>query len=152
MSHAPFLIRAPNGLIGRLLSIGLPAGPNVPLTVKGRTSGLPRTMPVAVPVIGGRRYAIGLYGDVHWVRNLRAAGTAEIRLHGQAVQVSARELGPEEAMSFFGQTLPAYVASLPWIGRRFGRILFRIAAPEILDDPDRAAATRPVFELRVTPE
>ena len=27
--------------------------------------------------------------------------------------------------------------------------LFRVAAPEIFTDPERAAATRPVFELRV---
>ena len=151
MTHAPLFVRAPNPLVRRLLRIGLPAGPNVLLTVKGRTSGLPRTAPVAVPEIDGRRFAIGAYGDVHWVRNLRAAGTAEIRLHGKAVPVTARELDREEATRFFGDTVPAYVATLPWIGRLFARVLFRVAAPEVLDDPDRAAATRPVFELRTQP-
>jgi hypothetical protein len=28
-------------------------------------------------------------------------------------------------------------------------MLFRFAAPEVLSDPERAAVTRPVFELRV---
>jgi hypothetical protein len=39
------------------------------------------------------------------------------------------------------------VSSLPWFGRLFARILFGTAAPEVRDDPERAALTRPVFEL-----
>lgn len=49
---------------------------------------------------------------------------------------------------FFGTTLPGYVARLPWFGRAFARVLFVVAAPEVVRDPMRAAATRPVFELR----
>ena len=151
MTHVPFIVRAPNPLVRRLLRLGLPMGPNTLLTVRGRTSGLPRSAPVAVPEIDGRRFAIGAYGDVQWVRNLRAAGTAEIRLHGRAVPVTAHELDREAATRFFRDVLPAYVTTLPWFGRVFARILFRVAAPEVLDDPDRAAATRPVFELRTHP-
>jgi len=33
-------------------------------------------------------------------------------------------------------------------GRLFARVHFRFVAPEMLADPARAAATRPVFELR----
>ena len=48
MTQAPALVRASNPLTRRLLRLGLPMGPNVLLTVRGRSSGLPRTAPVAV--------------------------------------------------------------------------------------------------------
>jgi hypothetical protein len=47
--HAPWLVRAPNGLVRRLMRLGVPMGPNVPMTVRGRTSGLPRTAPSHFP-------------------------------------------------------------------------------------------------------
>jgi deazaflavin-dependent oxidoreductase (nitroreductase family) len=147
MTTAPAIVRAANPLTRRLLRLGLPMGPNVLLTVRGRSTGLPRTAPVAIAEIDGRRYVIGAYGEVHWVRNLRAAGQAEIRLRGRAVTVTAHELDRDAARRFFGDTLTSYVAGLPWFGRLFVRILFQVAAPEILNDPERAAATRPVFEL-----
>jgi deazaflavin-dependent oxidoreductase (nitroreductase family) len=144
---APGVVRWSNPLTRAFLRIGVPMGPNVLLTVRGRTSGQPRTAPVAVVEIDGRRYVIGAYGDVHWVRNLRAAGEGEIRLSGRNVHVRARELDRDEAREFFATTLPGYVRRFPWFGRAFAKVLFGSVAPEVLDDPDRAAATRPVFEL-----
>ena len=124
-------------------------GPNVAMTVLGRTTGEPRTFPVAVSEIDGRRYVIGAYGDVNWTRNLRAAGEATIRRGGRDVHVAAQELSAEEARTFYGELLPAYIAHFPALGRAFGRLLFGAVAPEILNDPATAAATRPVFELRL---
>jgi deazaflavin-dependent oxidoreductase (nitroreductase family) len=123
-------------------------GPNVAMTVRGRSSGEPRTFPVAVSPIEGRHYVIGAYGDVNWTRNLRAAGEGTIHLKGRDVPVTAHELDPMAARAFYGELLPAYIAHFPAIGRAFGRLLFGAVAPEILTDPEKAAATRPVFELR----
>lgn len=145
--RAPWIVRAPNGFVRWLMRIGMPMGPNVPMTVRGRTSGLPRTAPVAVSEIDGRRYVVGAYGDVHWVRNLRAAGVASLRLRGRDLMVTATELDPAAARTFFAETIPGYIGRFPWLGRSFLRGLFRLAAPDILGDPARAAATRPVFEL-----
>ena len=150
MTSAPAFVRASNPLSSRLLRLGLPAGPNVLLTVRGRKSGLPRTAPVAVVELDGRRWVIGAYGDVQWVRNLRAAGEAEIRVRGRAEPVLAHELDRAEATDFYARILPTYVRRLPWFGRLFARILFAAAAPEVRSDPGRAAVTRPVFELRAT--
>ena len=47
-AHAPWLVRAPNRLVRWLLAKGAPMGPNVAMTVLGRTTGEPRTLPVAV--------------------------------------------------------------------------------------------------------
>jgi len=147
-SQAPALVRYSNPLTRRLLRFGLPMGPNVLLTVRGRTSGQPRTAPVAVVEIDDRRWIIGAYGEVQWVRNLRAAGEADLDVHGRVEHVRAIELDQAAATTFFGETLAGYVASFPWFGRAFGRVLFKLIAPEILGDPARAALTRPVFELR----
>jgi deazaflavin-dependent oxidoreductase (nitroreductase family) len=145
--RAPALIRASNPLTRRLLGIGVPMGPNVLLTVRGRTSGEPRTAPVAITEVGGRRWVIGAYGDVQWTRNLRVAGEADLSTHGRIEHVLARELSEGEATTWFAATLPSYIARFPWFGRLFARVLFRLVAPEILSDPAGAAATRPVFEL-----
>ncbi len=48
------------------LQYGLP-------TVPGRKSGVPRTTPVALGERDGRRWLVSPYGEVDWVRNLRAA-------------------------------------------------------------------------------
>ena len=144
------LVRASNPLSRRLLRLGMPMGPNVLLTVRGRTSGLPRSAAVAVVEIDDRRYIIGAYGEVQWVRNLRAAGEAEIRVRGRQELVAARQLDRAEATDFYTRILPAYISRLPKFGQLFGRLLFGVAGPEIRDDPERAAVTRPVFELRPT--
>lgn len=81
------------------------------------------------------------------VRNLRAAAAAEVRIHGRTEHVSATELGAAEAMTFYAETLPRFVAGLPWYGRLFIRMLFQLAAPDVLGDPRRAASRHPVFEL-----
>ncbi len=37
---------------------------------------------------------------------------------------------------------------MPWFGRAFGRALCNLVAREIVNDPEGAAVTRPVFELQ----
>ncbi len=147
MNSAPAFVRYSNPLTRALLRFGMPMGPNVLLTVRGRTSGRPRSAAVAVAELDGRRWVIGAYGDVHWVRNLRAASGGEVRLHGRSVAVRARELEGDEAQTFYAEIFPVFSARLPWLGRSFLRFLFQTVAPEVLSDPVRAASTRPVFEL-----
>jgi deazaflavin-dependent oxidoreductase (nitroreductase family) len=147
MSQAPSIIRKSNSLTSRLLRAGLPMGPNLLLTVRGRSSGQPRTFPVAVVEVEGRRWIAGAYGDVQWTRNLRAAGKAELEAHGQTEHVRARELTIDEATLWFRDVFQPYVGRLPFAGRLFGRAFFRLVGPEFMGDPERAAATRPVFEL-----
>lgn len=122
-------------------------GPNGLLTIRGRSTGQTRTAPIAITEIDGQRYVIGAYGDVQWTRNLRVAGEADVALHGRREHVRAVELGRPAAEEFYGVTLRRYVARFPWFGRAFARVLFGAVAPEILNDPAKAAATRPVFEL-----
>lgn len=148
MTQAPAVVRYSNPLTRRLLRIGVPMGPNLLLTVRGRATGQPRTAPVAVVEVDGRRWIVGAYGEVQWVRNLRAAGEANIEFRGRREHVLAVALDRDEATAFFRDVLQPYVRSLPLLGRVFVRLLFGLVAPEILIDPARAAELRPVFELR----
>ncbi len=148
LSQAPAFVRFSNPLANALLRVGMPMGPNTLVTIRGRTTGQPRSMPLAVTEMDGRRWIIGAYGDVQWTRNLRAAGEADIRVDGQMVHVRATELGPGEAEQFFSETLPGYVRRFPLAGRIFAKVFFRLAAPDIVADPRGAAARHPVFELQ----
>ena len=144
---APAFIRLPNTLVRGLLRFGVPMGPNTLLTVRGRRSGKPRTVPVAVTEVDGRRFVVGAYGDVHWVRNLRAAGGGEIVLDGRATKVTATELDPAEAETFYRDIVGPYLGRQPRILQALVRAVFRRMAPDILTDPALAARKRPVFEL-----
>ena len=54
-----------------VLAAGVPLGPNALITVRGRKSGRPRTTPLAIIEVTGRRWVWAPWGDVQWVRNLR---------------------------------------------------------------------------------
>jgi deazaflavin-dependent oxidoreductase (nitroreductase family) len=67
------------------------------LTVTGRTSGRPRSLPIGRPVeVNGRRYLVSPRGETHWVRNLRAAGCGSLRSHGVTESFRAVEVEAEE--------------------------------------------------------
>ena len=142
--HVPSFVPVLNPLLRRLLRMGLPLGPNALLTIRGRKSGVMRTNPVAVVAHDGRRWVIGTFGDVNWVRNLRAAGEAVLTSGGRRQPVRAVELTRTEAADLFINVLVPYVGSSA-IKRS---VLGMLGAGDILDDPAGAASSRPVFELR----
>jgi deazaflavin-dependent oxidoreductase (nitroreductase family) len=125
-----------------LIALGVPMGPDVLLTVKGRKSGLPRTTPVTICDYGGRRGFISPFGETNWVRNLRAAGIATIRFGRKREEVRAIELDHEAAVRFIEEVI-APIAGASKIGDWFVRNIDEID----LDDPDKAAIGMPVFEV-----
>ena len=143
-SRAPAFVRLFNPIARRILQVGPLMGPNALITIRGRKSGLPRTTPVALVEIDGRRWVIAPFGDVNWVRNLRAAGRATLSVGNRRDEVTATELTGETSAAFFRDVLGPYVRKL-----RVGPALLAIlGARDILKDPAAAAAKRPVFELR----
>jgi deazaflavin-dependent oxidoreductase (nitroreductase family) len=144
-ARVPFFVPLFNPIARRLLGAGVPMGPNALLTVRGRTTGLARTTPVALLVIDGHRWVIGTFGQVNWVRNLRAAGEATLTVSGRPEPVEAVELSTQEAASFFKDVLAPYVSRVPFVRFVLNKVL---GASEVLTDPDRAAQDRTVFELR----
>ncbi|HYL08884.1 MAG TPA: nitroreductase family deazaflavin-dependent oxidoreductase [Candidatus Udaeobacter sp.] len=142
--RAPAFVGVFNPLASRLLKIGPLLGPNALITVRGRKSGQPRTTPVALVDVDGRRWVIGTFGETNWVRNLRAAGAATLTTGNRKVDVTAHELDLESRTAFFTEVLGPYARRL-LVGPALLSIL---GARDILKDPAGAAVRRPVFELR----
>ena len=126
-----------------LVAAGMPMGPNGMLTVRGRTSGEPRSTPLAIIEVDGRRWVWSPWGDVHWVRNLRAAGQATIQVRRLQLEVTAVELDAAERVAFFRDTFAPYARRIPF-GGRFVRLFDGVD----ISDPVAAAKGRAVFELR----
>jgi deazaflavin-dependent oxidoreductase (nitroreductase family) len=124
------------------LAAGVPLGPNGLVTIRGRKSGLPRTTPVAIIEVSGRRWIWAPWGDVHWVRNLRAAGRATITVSRRTEEVRATELDPTQRVGFFRDILGPHARGIP-----LGVWFVRIADGVDLDHPLEAAEGRVVFEL-----
>src|SRR5690349_2886245 len=110
-SRAPRIVEVINPLVRRLLRIGLPLGPNVMLTVTGRTTGNPHTFPIAIMPVGDRRYVQSPYGEVHWVRNLRANPDAVLTKGRRQEPVEAVETAPEDAVGILRAGVEPYLRS-----------------------------------------
>src|SRR3982750_4019301 len=106
LAHVPGFIRLPGPIVRRLLRSGLPIGPNARLTVKGRKTGEPRSIPLAVMQLDGRRWVNGTFGDVNWCRNMRANPDVEFQRGSRPETLIARELPADEAADFFRDLLP----------------------------------------------
>jgi deazaflavin-dependent oxidoreductase (nitroreductase family) len=141
--HPPRGIHLFNAIAKPLLAAGMPMGFNGLLTVRGRTSGVPRTTPLAVIEVDGRRWVWSPWGEVHWVRNLRAAGRATIVVRRSTDEVTATELSPAERVAFFRDILGPLARSMRggvWFIRTFDGV--------DINDPVGAAEGRAAFELR----
>jgi len=138
----PRVVPLLNRVAKPLVAAGMPMGPNGLLTVRGRTSGEPRSTPLAIIEVDGRRWVWSPWGDVHWVRNLRAAGKATIQVGREQHEVRAIELDPAERVAFFSDTFAPVARAFPF-GARFVRLFDGVD----ISDPVSAAQDRAVFEL-----
>jgi deazaflavin-dependent oxidoreductase (nitroreductase family) len=157
MNHAPDVARAaPQGglrlpwsvrlfgpILKRLLEVGVPLGPNRLITIRGRKTGLPRRVGLAVIPVGGRRWVWAPWGEVDWVRNLRTAGRATISFRGRNEEVSATELDETHRVEFFRDIYGPLARSIP-----LGYWLVRLVDGVDINHPDEVAKDRRVFELR----
>jgi deazaflavin-dependent oxidoreductase (nitroreductase family) len=144
--RAPGFVGFFNPIARRILQRGALLGPNALITIRGRKSGVPRTTPVALVEIDGKRWVIGTFGETNWVRNLRSAGEATLTVGRRHEEVTAVELDVPARTAFFRDIVGPYTRKMP---AGIGRLLLRVlGATEILDDPGAAAEHRPVFELR----
>ena len=125
-----------------LLAVGVPLGPNGLITIRGRKSGLPRTTPVAIIAVADRRWLWAPWGEVDWVRNLRAADRATITVRRRSEDVRATELDEMQRVAFFRDVLGPLARRIP-----FGVQFIRLVDGVDLDDPVEEAEGRRVFEL-----
>lgn len=141
-ARAPRRVRFFGAILQLLMDAGVPLGPNRLVTIRGRMSGLPRTTAIAVIEISGRRWVWAPWGEVNWVRNLRAAGAATITTGGEKEDVVATELDLSQRVAYFRDVYGPFVRGIP-----FGVGLVRMVDGVDLNRPDEVAKDRRVFEL-----
>jgi deazaflavin-dependent oxidoreductase (nitroreductase family) len=110
------------------------------LAVKGRKSGEWRTTPVNLLTYDGRQYLVSPRGQTQWVRNLRAAGTGELRLGKRAEGFRGRELSDDEKVPVIRAYLKRWKAEVG--------IFFEGVGPDSADEQIRAITDKhPAFEV-----
>jgi deazaflavin-dependent oxidoreductase (nitroreductase family) len=129
-----------NQLVALLTRRGVSVLGSRVLAVRGRSSGEWRTTPVNLLEHGGGRYLVAPRGETQWVRNLRAAGTGELRLGNRAETFRARELTDEEKVPVLRAYLKRWKAEVG--------IFFEGVGPDSADDQILAiAAKHPAFQV-----
>jgi deazaflavin-dependent oxidoreductase (nitroreductase family) len=110
------------------------------LAVRGRTSGEWRTTPVNLLEHEGKRYLVAPRGEAQWVRNLRVAGTGQLRVGKKVEDFRARELGDDEKVPMLRAYLERWKAEVG--------VFFEGVGPDSTDDELRTIAPRhPAFEV-----
>ena len=146
-SQVPFYVRLGNALTLTLLRAGFKLrGPFLLfgnyrmylLTVRGRKSGQPRTVSLAIIERNGKRYVGSVYGMVDWVRNLRAAGEAVLTRGRRSETVTARELPTSEAALVLREEIKG--------GNPFARD-YGVTADSSLEEFERTVVSHPLFVL-----
>lgn len=155
---AGVFLRLFNPLARGMISAGIPTGaPNVLLTVRGRRTGKPRTVPLGMLEFDGAWYVQACYGETGWVANLRASGEATVtHPGGRRVPVRAIELSPEEAGAVLQRALEPFGRSRVFralLGRQArgpAAILwaFRMRIDDTIEEYIATARRFPLFELK----
>jgi deazaflavin-dependent oxidoreductase (nitroreductase family) len=131
-----------NRAVALLTAAGVSVMGSRVLRVRGRTSGQWRETPVNLMTYEGDRYLLAPRGHTQWVKNLRVAGTGELRLGRRTEPFSAVELPDAEKPPL----IRAYLKRWKWeVGQFFEGIDEKSPDEALL----AAAPGFPVF--RITP-
>jgi deazaflavin-dependent oxidoreductase (nitroreductase family) len=84
-------------VMSELIRLGLIGKPMYVLTVVGRKSGKPYSIPVSLVERDGQRWLVSPYGETNWVKNARAAGKVTLTRTGHSETLHIQELSPEES-------------------------------------------------------
>jgi len=129
-----------NPLVAASTRLGLPLAGSRVLAVRGRTSGEWRTTPVNPLTIEGTRYLVAPRGHTQWVRNLRVAGTGELRSGRRAEAFTAVEVPDAEKPAL----LREYLRRWAWeVGMFFDGVDAGASDAELL----AAAPKHPIFRI-----
>jgi deazaflavin-dependent oxidoreductase (nitroreductase family) len=148
-TQVPGYVPILNRLILGLLRAGLPVGPMRLLTVRGRSSGRPRTTPVGLFEHGGHRWLLATFGETNWTLNLRAAGEGTLSRGGYSEPIAAIALSPEAGGPVLSEVLGPRLRSP--LQAAFLRRFYALSADSSMTDYVREAERHPVFELRRKP-
>jgi deazaflavin-dependent oxidoreductase (nitroreductase family) len=129
-----------NGAVRGLTRIGISVAGSRVLRVRGRKSGEWRATPVNLLTIDGDRYLVAPRGETQWVRNIRVAGTGELRVGRRTEQFRAAEVPDADKTP----VLREYLRKWAWEVGQFFEGIDKNATDEQLND---VAAGFPVFRV-----
>jgi deazaflavin-dependent oxidoreductase (nitroreductase family) len=130
-----------NRAVRRATRWGLSVWGSRELRVAGRRSGHVRTTVVNLLDHDGARYLVAPRGETEWVRNVRVAGGAELRVGRRVEAATLHELADDVKVD----VLRAYLRRWKWEVGQF----FQGIGPDATDDELLAIAPGyPVFEVR----
>ena len=136
--HVNVATRMRDSLLMTLLRAGVTMGTTSLLTVRGRKSGQPHTVPVILIEQNSHRWLVAPYGVVQWVRNLRAAERATLTRGRRSEAICVTELPAQEAAPILKQYLLH--------GARVGPY-FVATKNSPLEAFEREAPRHPVFQI-----
>lgn len=85
-------VRFINRIMKLMIRLGIGPKQSYIMTVKGRKTGQPYSMPVSLVAKDGQRWLVAPYGEVNWVKNARAAGEVQLFRAGKTETVRVTEL------------------------------------------------------------
>jgi deazaflavin-dependent oxidoreductase (nitroreductase family) len=134
-----------NRMVAGLTRIGVSVWGSRVLEVPGRTSGVPRRVPVNLLTFEGTQYLVSPRGEGQWVRNVRANGSRLDLLVGRRrTAYLATELGDDEKVPILRAYLKRWKAEVG--------IFFEGVDDKATDEAIRAIAPRhPAFRLAEDP-
>jgi deazaflavin-dependent oxidoreductase (nitroreductase family) len=90
-------VRFVNRMMERMIRWNIAPPRTYLMTVRGRKTGNPYTLPVTLVEQDGKRWLVSPYGEVNWVKNARVAEEISLFRNGKTETLKLQELGPEES-------------------------------------------------------
>jgi deazaflavin-dependent oxidoreductase (nitroreductase family) len=132
--------RIMNPIVSGLTKLGLPLKGSGVLSVRGRTTGEWRSVPVNPLGFEGERLLVAPRGETQWVRNLRAAGGGRLRQGRREEEFAAVELDDADKVP----VLRAYLAKWAW---EVGQFFDGVGADATDEELAAIAPRHPVFRI-----
>jgi len=129
-----------NRAVAGLTRVGISVSGSRVLIVRGRSSGLPRSVPVNLLTYDGTRYLVAPRGTTQWVRNLRAAGEGELKLGRRTEHFHATEIADADKT----EVLRYYLKRWAW---EVGAFFDGVGAKASDDELNRIAPDHPIFRI-----
>ncbi len=131
-----------NPLISGLVKLGVPLKGAGVLSVRGRTTGEWRSVPVNPLSFDGDQFLVAPRGETQWVKNMRAAGGGRIRRGRRTQEFTAVEVEDAEKTP----VLRAYLQEWAW---EVGAFFDGVGADSSDEQLAAIALNHPIF--RITP-
>jgi deazaflavin-dependent oxidoreductase (nitroreductase family) len=124
----------------RLIALGVAPAHMYLLTATGRRTGRPRSTPVTLVERGADRWLVAPYGDVGWVKNVRACNDVRLTRGRRSEALRASEIPATES----GAILQTYLANVKIV-----RPYFTSTPDSPVESFEAEASRHPVFRLEV---